>query len=133
MMSWITDGHADPVTAMTAQVPSSVAAVAASTAIDTVGRVQRRIERAITIDAAVPSSSDSHVRQRQPLGAVRREEDAVGGDDEQRRGDPEPHRLRGQQQHRRPGALDGHAVSRCADVVRSRATSAAMMLWANAG
>ncbi len=31
------------------------------------------------------------------------------------------------------GAVDGHADSRCADVVRSRATSAAMMLEANAG
>ena len=55
IISWITDGHGDPVTAITAQVPSSVTAVAASTAIDTVGRVQRRIDRAITIDAAVPS------------------------------------------------------------------------------
>ena len=48
-------------------------------------------------------------------------------------GDPEPHGLRRQQQHRGAGAVDGHVDSRCADVARSRATSAAMMLEANAG
>ncbi len=53
--SWITDGQADPVTAMIAQLTSSVPAIAASTAMETVGRVQRRSERAMTIDAAVPS------------------------------------------------------------------------------
>ncbi len=55
--SWTTDGQAEPVTTMTAQMASSVAAAVASTATATFGTVQRRSERAVTIEAAVPSSA----------------------------------------------------------------------------
>ena len=54
MINWIADGHGEPVATMINQVASSVAAIDASTTTATVGRVQRRSERAITTDALEP-------------------------------------------------------------------------------
>ena len=57
IISWIAEGHGEPVTTMIDQVASSVAAIDASTTTATVGRIQRRSERAMTTDALAPSTA----------------------------------------------------------------------------